>query len=185
MGSPSQPKSSSAHTTEAEAARDDLIAGLRDVRSSILETAADLGPGVRDEVFLGTWSARALVAHLIGWDYTNIRAINEVLDGKLPSFYDARDHDWQTYNALLVERYKESNYRSLLRHARRSHRSLIERIRKTPAEDLRRDRGIRARGWKVTIERLLLAELSDERTHLEQLKGLAARRRRARNADPG
>jgi hypothetical protein len=164
--------------TPAEVARDELIAGLRDVRHSILKTAAGLGPGVRDEVFLGTWSARDLVAHLVGWDYTNMHAIDEVLHGKLPSFYEAHDHDWRSYNALLVERYKDSNYRNLLRHARRSHMSLIERIQQTPAADVRRDRGIRARGWKVTIERLLQAELSDERTHLEQLEGFAARRRR-------
>ncbi len=174
-----------AKRTPAEVTRDDLIAGLRDVRHSILETAASLGPGVRDEVFLGTWSARDLVAHLVGWDYTNIRAIDEVLDGKLPSFYETRDHDWRTYNALLVERYKDSNYRNLLRHARRSHLSLIERIRQTPAADVRRDRGIRARGWNVTIERLLQAELSDERTHLEQLQGFATRRRRGKSVKSG
>jgi hypothetical protein len=175
-----RPSTASAKKRTAEVVKQDLIASLRDVRRSILETAAGLGPGARDEAFLGTWSARDLVAHLIGWDYTNIRAIDELLAGKLPSFYEAHDRDWRSYNALLVGRYKDSNYRNLIRHARRSHRALIKRILGTPADEMRRDRGIRAQGWKVTIERLLKAELSDEQTHLVQLQGLAAQRRASR-----
>lgn len=157
----------------AENAKADLIAALQDVRRRILQTAAEFAPGLRDQVFLGTWSARDLIAHLIGWDYTNLAAIDEVLVGSSPRFFEAYDRDWRTYNASLVNQYTNSNYRSLLRQARRSHRALIERIRLVPADDLRNDTGVRAGGSRVTIERLMKAELADERTHLEQLAGLA------------
>jgi hypothetical protein len=180
-----RPAPDTARPTPAEEAKEQLTTDLRAVRRRILETAADLGPGVRDEVFLGTWSARDLLAHLVGWDYTNLRAIDEVLDGQLPSFYEAHDRDWRTYNAILVKRYKDPDYRNLIRHARRSHAALIKRLRQTPAPEIRKDRGIRARGWKVTIERLLQAELSDERTHLEQLAGFAAIRQRTMRGRAG
>jgi len=170
----------SAEAPSAEAEKNRLISELGDVRHRILKTAAGLGPGARDEVFLGTWSTRDLVAHLIGWDYTNTQAIDEVLAGRLPRFFEAHDRDWRTYNALLVETYMKTVYRELLRDARRSHRMLIERVLQTPAVDLGRDMGVRARGWKVTIERLLKAELSDERTHLEQLEGHASHGSRGR-----
>jgi hypothetical protein len=179
------PSHAPAHTglakkAQAEVAKDDLITELQDVRRGIVNKAAGLAPGVRDEVFLGIWSARDLVAHLVGWDYTNMAAIDDVLAGKLPGFYAYHDRDWRSYNAILVEKYRDSNYRDLLRHVRRSHKSLIERIRRTPANEIRADRGIRAHGWKVTIERLLQAELSDERTHFKQMEQFSARKRRPR-----
>jgi hypothetical protein len=45
----------------------------------------------------------------------------------------------------------------------------MDELQKIPAEDLKRDTGVRARGIKVTIARLLQAELEDETTHFEQI----------------
>lgn len=164
----------SPRTHPAEAARRDLIARVNDVRHKLLKTAAGLAPRARDEVFLGTWSARDLTAHLIGWDHANVDAIGEVLDAELPSFYEMRDRDWKAYNALLVERYRKPIYRELLRDTLRSHPKLTERVAQTPAVDLRRDIGIRTQSWRVTIECLLKTELADERIHLGQLEGRTA-----------
>lgn len=50
-----------------------------------------------------------------------------------------------------------------------SHQQLLASLRAIPGEEFDRDRGIRFRGWKVTIARLLQAEAEDEVTHAAQV----------------
>jgi hypothetical protein len=58
------------------AEKDALISGLVETRSEILDAVSALSPAGADEVFLGTWSVKELLAHLVGWDYTNKRALD-------------------------------------------------------------------------------------------------------------
>jgi hypothetical protein len=153
-----------------------LVAGLRDARRRILETAALLPAPARRRSFLGTWSLRELLAHLEGWDHTNARATEELLRGRLPGFYRYADHDWQSYNATLVRRYGRRNYRSLVASVKRSHRGLLRLLEAVPAEEMWKDRGIRYRGWRVTIGRLMEAECRDEEKHCRELLAFAESR---------
>jgi len=146
-----------------------LIAGLKDVREKILNLAIRMNPEIQKAVYLGTWSVREMLAHLAGWDETNIRAVDEILRGELPSFYELSDKDWASYNAKLVSEYTRENYPDLISLVRTTHARLIEKIEDISADELWRDRGIRAKGWKVTIGRLLEAELEDEEEHYTQL----------------
>jgi hypothetical protein len=147
-----------------------LIENLIDVRRRIFELA-DTCPTERyREIFSGTWSLRELLAHFAGWDETNIQAAREIMDGKLPSFYAFIDKDWKTYNAMLVERYGREELKDQLTVSRQAHQALIEFLQGLPADDLWADRGIRARGWKVTIGRLLEVEAKDEEIHYQDLK---------------
>jgi len=41
-------------------------------RRKILDAASAPSPEQRDEVFLGIWSVKDLLAHLAGWNVTNI-----------------------------------------------------------------------------------------------------------------
>jgi hypothetical protein len=149
--------------------KDELLYGLKAVRESILTEALALPPGACDRIFLGTWSAMDLLAHLAGWDHANLQAAHDLLDGLLPEFYEQHDRDWQTYNAALVAKYKRSNLREQVDLVRRSQKQLMDELQTIPAEDLKRDTGVRARGIKVPIARLLQAELEDETTHFEQI----------------
>jgi hypothetical protein len=149
--------------------KDELLYGLKAVRESILAEALALPPGACERVFLGTWTVMDLLAHLAGWDHTNLQAAHDVLDGLLPEFYEQHDRDWQTYNAALVAKYKRSSLREQVDLVRRSQKQLMDELQTIPAEDLKRDTGVRARGIKVTIARLLQAELEDETTHFEQI----------------
>lgn len=153
----------------AEKKKADLISGLIDTRERILAVAASLPPETQDQVFLGTWSAVDLLAHLTGWDETNLKAAKEILESELPSFYADHDRDWATYNAKLVAEFRRENYEEQLALTRETHARLLEFLKELPADELWEDRGIRARGWKVTIGRLLEAEMSDEEEHLVQL----------------
>ena len=73
--------------TTPEDKKQQVIAGLVDARSKILASVAALPPAQQDVVFLGEWSVKDLLAHLIGWDFANLEATKEALAGKLPSFY--------------------------------------------------------------------------------------------------
>ena len=155
----------------------ELIAGLIDVREQIIAAATALPPDQQDEVFLGVWSVKDLLAHLAGWDYANIEAVDAILAGRLPAFYAHHDRGWKSYNAQLVATYRRDDIAELIRLMRESHHRFVERLRTVPDEEFHRDRGLRAGRYKVTIGRLMRVELGDEREHLEQLQSFATQRK--------
>lgn len=155
---------------EAQAKKEQVIADLIGARRQILDAAARLPAGQQDRVFLGAWSVRDLLAHLVGWDLANLAAADEVLAGQLPAFYAYHDRDWQTFNARLVAEHKRAGWTDMVATVEGSHRALVERVRAIPAEELDRDKGVRFRGWKVTIARLLQAEAGDEKQHAAQIR---------------
>jgi len=120
-------------------------------------------PDKHREVFLGVWSSYELVAQMIGWDYANIQA------GRLPQFYAHHDRDWQTYNAHLASEYSEESWDELMATAAESHQRLMAVVRSLPADEVYRDRGIRFRGYKVMIGRLLEADVKDCTIHAAQV----------------
>ena len=70
-------------STQAQSRKDQIISGLIDVRGQILQAASELSPAEQDQVFLGTWSVKDLLAHLVGWDYVNLEAAEAVQQGEL------------------------------------------------------------------------------------------------------
>jgi hypothetical protein len=155
---------------QAEAKKEAIISGLIEARRCILTAASDLPVGKQEEVFLGVWSVKELLAHLVGWDYTNIEAAKEIQENELPSFYGQRDRGWRSYNAKLVRAYRRDDFGELVSLVEESHRELTEYLRGVPAEEFDKDRGIRAGRWKVTIARLLEAEIKDEWEHCRQVR---------------
>ena len=149
--------------------KDQTISNLLEARRNILAVVSKLSTAQRNLVFLGIWSIKDLLAHLIGWDYTNVEAIKSVLDGQLPSFYKHKDKDWQTYNAMLVNRYKRDSSKELLAAVKESQKELIDFVQTIPPEHFNKDFGVRFRGYKVTVQRLLEADTKDVRTHREQI----------------
>ena len=155
------------HTTSTF--KDDLLFGLKAVRESILAEALKLPPEAQTKIFLGTWTVMDLLAHLAGWDAANLQAANAILDGQLPEFYEHHDRDWKIYNAMLVVLYKRPTLAEQVAQARETQKQLLTFLQALPAEDINLDSGVRFRGIKVTIARILQAELDDEQTHFEQV----------------
>ncbi|HEX6035728.1 MAG TPA: DinB family protein [Anaerolineales bacterium] len=149
--------------------KEQTLSSLKETRQNILAEASKLSKRQWDQVFLGSWSIKDLVAHLIGWDDTNLEAIQNVLAGKLPAFYEYRDPDWRTYNAMLVKKHKVNSSKEILTKAKDSQEKLIQFLQTVPPEQFNKDFGVRFRGYKVTIQRLLEAERGDEQTHLQQI----------------
>jgi len=154
----------------AEAKKEQVIAELIEARRGILDAAATPLAEQQDEIFLGVWSVKDLLAHLVGWDLANLAAAGEVLAGQLPAFYAHHDRDWQTYNARLVAQHKKADWGEMVAAVEGSLRELVAYVRTIPAEELDRDRGVRYKRYKVTIARLLQAEAGDERRHAAQIR---------------
>jgi hypothetical protein len=150
--------------------KDEVITGLIEARECILAAASAVPPEKQDEVFLGVWSMKELLAHLVGWDYANLQAAQEILGDCLPSFYAHHDRGWKSYNEGLVVQYRRGDYDELLASVEGSHRELIAYLKTVPAEEFERDRGLRAGRYKVTIARLLRAETDDEKKHCAQIR---------------
>ncbi len=158
--------------TDYEARKQTVLRELAEARTAILQAACVLPAEARYRVFLGEWSPADLLAHLVGWDHANAQAARELLGGQLPGFYAYHDRDWRSYNASLVARHRREDWSELLASVERSHQALLDTLSTIPAAEIVRDRGIRFRGWRVTIERLMAVEAKDEREHARQLQGL-------------
>ncbi|HLF73007.1 MAG TPA: ClbS/DfsB family four-helix bundle protein [Anaerolineales bacterium] len=155
--------------TKPQIRKEELLAKLQETRASILTEVSALPAENQNMVFLGIWSVKDVLAHLAGWDYTNVEAARYVMAGKLPPFYAHHDRDWAKYNAMLVAKYRRENLEELIELVKDSQRQLIEFIKTVPLSAFDKDFGVRFRGYKVTIRRLLEAELEDERVHQQQI----------------
>jgi hypothetical protein len=162
----------------SQAKKDQVISELMEARRRILEAASSLSPAQQDEVFLGVWSVKDLLAHLVGWDFANLEAAQAILAGKVPAFYAHHDNDWKTVNARLVTEHKQDDFADLLASVEDSHQRLIDFLETIPPEEFDRDRGLRFKGYKITIARLLHVEAKDEAEHHTQIKEFASRGRR-------
>ena len=149
--------------------KDELLFGLKAVRESILAEALKLPAEAQNKIFLGTWTVMDLLAHLAGWDNANLQAAKDILDSLLPEFYEHHDPDWKLYNAMLVAIYKKPSLKEQVEFVRETQKQLLDYLQTLSAEDFNRDTGVRFKGIKVTIARLLQSELDDEKTHFEQV----------------
>jgi hypothetical protein len=111
----------------------------------------------------------------VGWDLANLEGAQALLARRLPAFYARRDRDWAGLNAEFVARYRRNHYTALSAEARRAHRTLMKYLLTVPAEEFDRDFGVRFRGIKVTIARLLASETQDEQEHCRQVEEFVAR----------
>lgn len=149
--------------------KNQILSALIEVRQNILTEVSRLSDARQDQVFLGIWSIKDLLAHLAGWDHTNKTAVNEIMAGRLPTFYRHHDHDWKTYNGMLVAEYARDSSEELICLTKSAQRDLIELLETVPPEMFNKDFGVRFRGYKVTVQRLLEAELKDEQIHLQEI----------------
>ncbi|MGE5250515.1 MAG: ClbS/DfsB family four-helix bundle protein [Bacteroidota bacterium] len=150
-----------------------IIAALIEARQALLTAASQLPASAQEQVFLGVWSANDVVAHLAGWDEANLAAVQEILDGRVPSFYEHSGPDWREFNALLVARYKQTSLAKTMAAAGETHHRLVECLEALPADVFDKDFGVRFQGYRVTIRRLLEAETKDEGVHRRQVEEFA------------
>ena len=163
-----------AMSTKSQTTKQELLSAVIETSTAVLQAASGLSPEAQDTVFLGIWSIKDLIAHLIGWDFANLAAAQDIQAGKLPEFYAHYDKDWKTFNAESVAKYKREDFEELLALARDSLGQLIEYLESIPTETIEKDFGVRSgTNEKVTILHLLQAELKDGQEHLKQIQEFA------------
>ena len=151
--------------------KEEIIAGLIEARRQILDAVSSLSPEKQDEVFLGTWSVKDLLAHLVGWDYVNIDAVKDIRAGKPPRVFEHWDPDWVKYNAELVRKFRRDDFVEMLDVIQRSHQALVEHVQTIPADDIEKDFGIRSPDeTNITVEWFLQFEIEDEGRHYGQIR---------------
>lgn len=146
-----------------------LIDGLVIARSKVMEAARAIPASQVEEKFLGVWSIKDLVAHLIGWDYTNLQAVKEIMDGQPLAFFQYFDKDWGSYNRRLVAQYIRKSLDELLMDAEISNRHLVDYLDTLTARDIVHGKASRENGRRITIRNLLQSETRDELKHAEQI----------------
>lgn len=149
--------------------KQEVISQLAEARQKVIDAASSLAPWQQDQVFLGEWTVKDLLAHLVGWDYANLEAVQAILDDRLPGFYEHYDRDWRSFNQRLVREHRLEGFADLLLSLQQSHHKLIDCVRAVPAEEFFKDRGLRFRGYKVMIGRILQADAKDGLEHAAQI----------------
>jgi hypothetical protein len=162
-------------TKDSGFVKDEMINSLAGVRACLLATAASIPEDQRFTAFLGDWSMMELLAHIAGWDITNLQAVQDIQAGILPMFYSKYDAEWQTYNATLVDRYRKADFKQQLELVKNTHKELLQYLQDLPDQEFERDHGLRNGNSKVTIARLLDSEIEDEQTHCMDLEDFRER----------
>ncbi|UCH60398.1 MAG: DinB family protein [Anaerolineales bacterium] len=155
--------------------KEEILTDLLNARQQILSTAARVPAEKQDEIFLGVWSLKDLLAHLIGWDYSNVEAVKDILSGSSPAVFQHWNPDWSAYNARLVKEYKLDDFTEMMECIQGSHQGLIDTLHTIPAEEFEKDFGIRSpSGAKITVAWYLQFEIDDEEQHYQQVENWLA-----------
>jgi uncharacterized protein (TIGR03083 family) len=130
-----------------------------------LDEKAFLGP-------LGRWSARDVVAHLIGWNRYTVQGARQIVRGELP-FYDVDPgEDYANVNRTHVRVYPSRVRDELLAELRISARELSEALSALDSDTWSRDDGVRHNGQTVTIGSTVDDLIVDYAHHAEQIRDI-------------
>ena len=153
---------------KADRSKNGVIARLVDTRQQILEAASTIPVGRQDQAFVGEWAIKDLLAHLAGWDYTNLEGVKALMIGEVPGFFAQHDRDWKTYNAMLVARHKRDDLAEMIAFVQEAQGELIAFLNTLTDEDFYRT--VHVNTFRMSIGGLLNFEIRDEKEHLEQIR---------------
>ncbi len=152
-----------------------LIVEFNRVRDELIEAISSVPPGLRDEAFVGDWDVKDIVAHTVGWDYTNIEALPDFRSGRLPAFFARYDADWATINAGLVARYRLADWDASLATLRDSQGAFVDAMRRL-RDDTDLDTVAMWGGRRITLRGMMGAVSRDESEHVAQVRAFLSKR---------
>ena len=113
---------------------------------------------------LNHWSARDIVAHLIGWNRSLIQGSNQIRKSELP-FYDIDPgENYSKVNDSFVKQFSSESREELLNEMSTSAVELADFLRTLSPEEWDHDYGVRHKEVVVTI-RNSMEELKDDYAH--------------------
>lgn len=116
------------------------------------------------------WSARDMVAHLVGWNRYIIVGSKQIIKRELP-FYDIDPgENYSNVNAVLIRRYASRDKKELLEDLQVSARELKQFLQTLAPGEWAHDYGVRHRGAIVTIKNTIDELIEDYHHHRKQIK---------------
>jgi len=158
----------------------DLVNAFEGTREALLREADAIPPELRTTPFVGHWNLMDLLAHLVGWDYTNIEAIEQLGAGLTPTFYSHYDPGWAAYNQQLIDRYGGDDWQALRDALVLSQGAVVAKLRLLPATEMAREHRDPGRRRPMTVAGILRAAIRDEREHLVQVRAFGDSQRMGR-----
>jgi hypothetical protein len=155
---------------------DALIGAFNATREALVAAVESVPPELRDVPFVGDWDVRDVIAHTVGWDYTNVAALPDFAAGRLPAFFDRYDPDWAAVNAELVAHYCLDDWSALMRSLREAQRAFVEAL--SAFSDANLDNAVSWNGRRVSLRGMLRAISRDEAEHVRQIQTFLAQRSR-------
>jgi hypothetical protein len=144
-----------------------------------VEAFADSVAALDERVFLKKvtgWTARDIVAHLIGWNRHIMRGAEQILRGELP-FYDVDPgYDYSKVNAALIRECGDTDRSVLLQSLAASAGELTAFLREIDPGAWDRDFGVRHAGETLTVKSTvddLVADYDHHRAQLEEFRASA------------
>jgi hypothetical protein len=153
-----------------EAKKISLMKEFNETRLKVLDAARLFSGENVHKAFVGSWGILEILAHLKGWDLTNLDAARSILLGQVPDFYAYYDKDWASYNARLVAQWKQPDLEMMIKAVDESRAEMVEYLKQLSPDDLFGDHGVRRKRYKVTISRLIEADTKDVNEHLDQIR---------------
>lgn len=137
-------------------------------RDALIAAAESVQPQLRDIPFVGSWDLKDVIAHTIGWDYTNVEALPDFAAGRLPTFFARYDPDWAACNAGFVAHYRLEDWQALIHSLPASQRAFVEALAALSDADL--DNVVIWDKRRVSLRGMLGAVERDESGHLRQIQ---------------
>ncbi|HEU0072539.1 MAG TPA: DinB family protein [Dehalococcoidia bacterium] len=153
-----------------------LITEFDRVRAELIEAVLSVPRELRDVAFVGIWDLRDVIAHTVGWDYTNIEALPDFRAGRLPVFFARYDTDWAAINADLIARYRLKDWDALVASLRESQTAFTGALRDLSDVDL--DNVALWGKRRITLRGMMRAVSRDESEHVAQIRALVSERAR-------
>ena len=126
-----------------------------------------------DALFLSPmngWSARDVVAHLIGWNGLMVESAMSLLAGEAPTYYADAANDYRNINAAFVAKHSAVSKAQLLRELGSSMERLEAFVADVPPGDLSADRGVtHYRGRPATLIGIIQSLAGDYQHHTRQI----------------
>jgi hypothetical protein len=151
-----------------------LIAEFNRVRGELLDAVSDVPAALRDELFVGDWDVKDVIAHTVGWDYTNIEALPNFRDGRLPAFFARYDADWAAINADVIASYRLADWSALVEALRESQRAFVSALETLSDADL--DNVSMWGRRRCTLRGIMRAVSRDESEHVMQVRNFLTER---------
>ena len=119
---------------------------------------------------LNRWSAREIVAHLIGWNRSLIQGSNQIRKGELP-FYDIDPgENYSKINEAFVKQFSSDSREELLDEMHTSAGELVDFLRTLSPDQWDHDYGVRHKEAVVTIRNSMDELIADYAHHLKQIE---------------